>query len=72
MDDRFLDPGEAEIIDRVASFQSLAKMKSLVEIDHQAHLTPDCFSDGLYGREIIGKTLTAETQLYTLETALLA
>jgi len=63
LDDGLLDPGEAEIIDRVASFQRLAKVKSLVEIDHQAHLAPDTLSDGLDRRDIIGNTLTAETQL---------
>jgi hypothetical protein len=45
-------------------------VKSLVEIDHQAHFAPDCLSDGLYRREIIGDTLTAKAELQTLETAL--
>jgi hypothetical protein len=56
----------------MASFQRLAEVKSLVEIDHQAHFTPDCLSDGFDRREIIGETLSAEAQLQTLEPALLA
>jgi hypothetical protein len=47
-------------------------VKSLVEIDHQAHFDPDRLTDGLDRRDIIGKTLAAKTQLQTLETALLA
>jgi energy-coupling factor transporter ATP-binding protein EcfA2 len=56
----------------MAPFQRLPKLKSLVEIHHQAHLGPDRLSDGLDRREVIGKTLAAKTQLLTLETALLA
>jgi hypothetical protein len=63
VDDGLFDPGEAEIIDRVASFQRLAEVKSLVEIDHQARLRPDCLSDGFYRREVIGEPLAAKTQL---------
>jgi hypothetical protein len=56
----------------VAPLQRLAELKSLVEIDHQAHIGPERFSDGLDRREVIGKTLAAKTQFQTLEPALLA
>jgi hypothetical protein len=72
VDNGFLDPFEAEIIDRMSPLQRLPKLKSLVEIDHQAHFDPDRLTDGLDRREVIGKTLAAKTQLQTLETALLA
>jgi hypothetical protein len=49
-----------------------SKVLSLVEIDHEAHLGPDCLSDGLDRREVIGETLAAKAQLQTLEPALLA
>jgi hypothetical protein len=56
----------------VAPLQRLPKLKSLVEIDHQAHIGPDRVSGGLNRREVIGNTLAAKTQLQTLEAALLA
>jgi hypothetical protein len=43
-------------------------MKSLVEIYHEVHFASDCFTDSLDRREVIGETLTAKTQLQTLET----
>jgi hypothetical protein len=56
----------------VASFQRLTEMKSLVEIYHEVHFASDCFTDSLDRREVIGETLTAKTQLQTLETPLFA
>ena len=56
----------------MAPFQRLAEVKSLVEIDHQAHFAPDCLSDGLDRRYIVDETLTPETQLQASETALTA
>jgi hypothetical protein len=47
IDGGLLDPGEAEIVDRVTSFQRLTEVKSLVEIDHQAHLRPYWLGAGL-------------------------
>ena len=60
VDDRLLDPGEAEIVDRVAPFQCLAEVKSLVEIDHQPDLAPDGSADGLNCRKVVGDTIAAE------------
>jgi hypothetical protein len=72
IDDGLLDPGEAEIIDRVTPFERLAELKSLVEIDHQAHFAPNRLADGLDRREVVGDTLAAKTQLPTLEPALVS
>jgi hypothetical protein len=56
----------------MAPLQRLPELKSLVEIDHQAHIGPDRVSDGLNRRKVIVKTFAPKTQLQTLETALLA
>src|ERR1700751_6220281 len=56
----------------MASFQRLAELKSLVEIDHEAHIAPDRPTNGLDGRKVVGDTLAAKTQLQTSEPALVA
>jgi hypothetical protein len=61
VDNGLLDPGEAEIIDRVAPFQRLAEVKSLVEIDHQAHFGPHRVTYSLDRCEIVGETPAAKT-----------
>jgi hypothetical protein len=34
VDDRLLDPGEATIVDQVATLQRLGKAEALIEVDH--------------------------------------
>ena len=63
VDDGLLDPGETEIVDRMAAFQRLAKMKSLVEIDHEANFAADRIANGIDGGNVIGEAFAAEAQL---------
>jgi hypothetical protein len=39
----------------MAAFQRLAEVKSLVEIDHEAHFAPDRLTNGVDRREVIGE-----------------
>jgi hypothetical protein len=46
----------------VAALQGLGEVEALVEVDHEVHVIADSLPDRGDGREIVGKTIAAETE----------
>src|SRR5580704_8012513 len=53
VEDRFLDPDQAMIVNHVAAPQGVGEIEGLVEIDHQVDIVADRVPHCLYGREVV-------------------
>jgi hypothetical protein len=60
VEDRFLDPDKAEIIDHVAAPQGVGEIEGLVEIDHEVDIVADRFPHRLYRREVVARIGAAQ------------
>ena len=70
VDDRFFQPGEAQIVEHVAPAQGLRHVEALVEIDHQVHVIADRPANRIDRGEVVPWIVPAEAQLQALELSL--
>src|SRR3984885_5576840 len=63
VEDRFLDPDKAKIVDHVAAPQGVGEIEGLVEIDHQVDILADRIPHPLYGREVFACIGAAQPKL---------
>jgi hypothetical protein len=69
VEDWFLNPGEAMIIDHVAAPQGVGKIEGLVEIDHQVDFVADRIPHRLHGRDVVAWIGAAQPNLQGSETS---
>src|ERR1700758_134349 len=69
VEDRFLDPDKAMIIDHVAAPQGVAEIEGLVEIDHQIDIVADRIPHRLYGRDVVACVGSAQPKLHSSESS---
>ena len=60
VEDRFLDPDKAMIVNHVAAPQGVGEIEGLVEIDHQVDIVADRIPHRLYGREVVARIGAAQ------------
>ena len=72
VDDRLLDPVEAQVVDHVAAVQRLGEIQALIEIDHQLDVIADRLADGVDASRGHREAFAAEPQLEPGETTLVA
>ena len=70
--DRFLEPGEPTVVQRVTPCECLGLVQPLVEVDHQVHLVANRVSHGVKRREIVPEPCPSQTQLQPGKATLIA
>jgi hypothetical protein len=72
VDQRFLDPGQAEVVEGVAPAQRFPEVQALVEVGHDRDLVAHGVADGLDRGEVAGQFGAAEPHLDRGEVPFLA
>ena len=69
VEDWFLDPDQAMIVDHVAAPQGVGEIEGLVEIDHQVDIVADRIPHRLYGRNVVPWIGAAQPKLQGSESS---
>src|SRR3984885_2978552 len=69
VEDRFLDPAQAMIVNHVAAPQGVGEIEGLVEIDHQVDILADRIPHRLYGREVVACICADQPKLHGSESS---